>query len=164
MTENDANRALFCYFNSSIRTAEVLEEFEDNLYERIVDTHGYLLELRDQGRSVLCRGYVVIEPSSEKECNGSMTFTCYKSSSGRRAILDFIKSEVSIDICEKHEGSKEIYYFNRTYRLKGQTSCDREGFGPYKRYGEEYSGYYINGIIIDISSLLLRTRSDFVMT
>ncbi|WP_022755885.1 hypothetical protein [Butyrivibrio fibrisolvens] len=124
MPEKRVKDELVTYVDNNTKSVALMDRFEGKdrevIYKRIA------LENMLFANGAIC--HLVIERANRRPCVGDITFTDFKKGySGD--LCNHVKAEVTSDVIKKYSGKKEIYYFDKPFRLRAQNSGNRTGYG-----------------------------------
>ncbi len=124
MTDKKVIDELVTYVFDNTKSVALMDRYEgtfgDTVYKRIA------LENIFFANGARC--HLVIERANKKDYVGNITFTDFKKGY-TGALRNHINSEVTPEVIKKYAGKKEIFYFDKPFRLRAQNSGNRSGYG-----------------------------------
>lgn len=122
--EKKEEEELLVHITSRSRTIELIDKFEgigsDTIYKRIVLSNIYYFN------NERCR--LVIERANSREFAGKTTLTNFKKGNAIALSL-YVESVITDDVVKNYSGKKEIFYFDKPFKLEAQNSRNRQGYG-----------------------------------
>lgn len=122
--EKKEEEELLVHITSRTGTIEIIDKFEgigsDTIYKRIVLSNVYYFN------NERCR--LVIERAKNRDFAGKTTLTNFKKGNAIALSL-YVESVITDDVVKKYSGKKEIFYFDKPFKLEAQNSRNRQGYG-----------------------------------
>ena len=116
-------------FNDT-RTIDLLDEFEGIgegnpfVYEMLeIPSALYLWKNQD-----FLSLSLVVKRCKASECVGDITFTEFKQDKVAE-LKEYILKQITDEVVERYQGKRDLYYFDKPYRLRAQNSSNRTGYG-----------------------------------
>lgn len=124
MEEKRVIDELVTYVFDDTKSVALMDRFEgtnrDVIYKRIALENSFF------ANGAQC--HLIIERANKRDYVGNITFTDFKKGY-TRALRDHISAEVTPDVIKQYAGTKDIFYFEKPFRLRAQNSGNRSGYG-----------------------------------